>query len=480
MLCLLAFCHCSCENWLDVKPRQQMEADVLFERQEGFKDALAAIYINMASEAMYGCEMTFGLVDVLGGVYPYTGTNYTYAKEYDYERPFVEGLVNAAWQQSYNTIAHINNLIDNLHKADKSIFSADNYNVILGEAIGLRAFIHFDLLRLFAPSYKVNPTAMAIPYVTRYEYNVTPQYTVTAVLDSVMRDANAALALLRESDPIYTGREITTKVDDGYLLDRQFNLNYYAVKAFMARVHMYRDQLGDAAQCAEEVINAGIAEWVKYANISAAHPESRDRTFTPEQIFVLNITSLDRYVNARLVRVGSSGTVGPTAAIRLAFPLASLNTLYPDGDDWRKRFLYWLEDNSANPNADRSCVKLGGVGAASLDFRTRLPVVRLPEMYLILAEASADTNPARSAALLNELALNRGIGGGIVALDASVDVIREVIYQEYRREFPCEGQMFYYHKRLDLPSIAGGYALFNKSKYVLPMPQEEIEFGQRK
>ena len=479
MLCLIAFCHCSCENWLDVKPRQQIEADVLFSRQDGFKDALYAIYINMSSEAMYGSEMTFGLVDVLGGVYPTVGENYTYAQEYEYDRPFVEGLVNAAWQKSYNTIVQINNLIDNLHKADKGMFSPDNYNVILGEALGLRAFIHFDLLRLFAPSYKVNPNAIAIPYVTKYGFHVTPQYTVSAVMDSVMRDATTALALLKESDPIYTGRDITTLIDDGYLLNRQFNLNYYALKALMSRVHMYRGQLSEAAACAEEVINSGIAQWVQFASISNANPESRDRTFTPEQLFVLNITSLDKYVNTRL-RVGYIKIAGGNYPTRLAFPSASLNALYPDIDDWRRRFLFIVDEDSNSADGDRWCIKLGGIGATSLDFRTRLPMIRLPEMYLTLAEALVDTNPVRSAALLNELALNRGISGGIVASDSPASTIREVIYQEYCREFPCEGQMFYYHKRLDLPSIAGGSTLFDKSKYVLWMPQEEIEFGQRK
>ena len=471
----------SCEKWLDVKPKQQIEADVLFNREEGFKDALAAIYINMASLQMYGCDMTFGFVDVIGGVYPYTGA-YTSSSRYYYPSRWVYDELggevdyrtlhqDGVWQKSYNTIANINNLIDNIRKADRNMFAADNYNVLLGEALALRAFIHFDLLRLFAPSYKVNPNATGIPYITKYEYNTTPQYTVSAVLDSVMRDAGDALALLKESDPIYTKREITSIVDDGYLSDRPYRMNYYATTALMSRIHLYRNELSDAARCAQEVIDAQIVRWIPFGDISNASLQNNDRTFSTEQIFVLDVVRLEDYI-------GRLRLVGNPVNTQLLFTVAYLNTLFPDGDDWRKRFLFMDE---GNPGTPMTCIKLGIVGSPPANYRNRVPIIRLPEMYLTLAEAVLETNPSRSIALINELMLNRGIAAGI-APDASVEAIREAILLEYRREFICEGQIFYYHKRLDLPSIIGGgdASLFDKSKYVVPMPMEEIEYGQRK
>ena len=468
----------SCSDWLDVKPRQQIEADVLFGREEGFKDALAAVYLNMITPSMYGTEMTFGLVDVLGIVYPTTGRDYTYAKEHNYDYPFVEGLITNIWQTSYNTIANLNNLIDHLRKADPTMFSQDNYNVILGEALGLRAFIHFDLLRLFAPSYKSNPTAQAIPYISKYEFKITPQSTVTAVLDSVLRDANEALSLLKISDPVYTGREISTFEDDGYLLNRKDNMNYYAVTAFKARVHLYRDDLSNAAQCAEEVIQSEVARWVTFSEISGAEPDMRDRALSPEHIFSFDCRNLTELANSRLARLSGGG---PSTLVRLSFPQVYLNTtLFPRSDDWRYRFLFRLPVNSINPADDFECIKFGAIGVSpNMGFRNLLPVMRLPEVYLILAEALLPTNPTRSAELVNEMTINRGIAGGIVVQGASVETIRQAIFDEFRREFVAEGQLFFYHKRLDLPAIAGGPPFFDKSKYVLPMPVEEVEFGKR-
>ena len=43
-----------------------------------------------------------------------------------------------------------------------------------GEALGLRAFLHFDLLRLYGPVYSVTPTGKAIPYRTSFDQKATP------------------------------------------------------------------------------------------------------------------------------------------------------------------------------------------------------------------------------------------------------------------------------------------------------------------
>ena len=44
----------SCENWLDVKPKAEIKWDVMFETEQGFKDALIGCYYNLADESVYG------------------------------------------------------------------------------------------------------------------------------------------------------------------------------------------------------------------------------------------------------------------------------------------------------------------------------------------------------------------------------------------------------------------------------------------
>jgi len=460
----------SCNDWLDVAPRQQVEASVLFQQEKGFKTALTAAYVNMVSADMYGTEMTYGLVDALGGVYPQLAIYHTYnhAKIGEYDYPAIETKIKKIWNTSYETIAFLNNLIEHLREADLEMFARDNYNVILGEALGLRAFIHFDLLRLFTPSYLADRTAQAIPYVTQSAFTITPLSTVTEVLNYIMRDANEALELLKASDPIYTGCTITLADDDGYLLNRQFNMNYYAVLGFMARVHLYRGELSDAARYAEEVktemTTKGLVRWTTFSEVSNAEPASRNRALTPEHIFALECRKLDTY---------ASDLFFYDSRLRnFHFSPAQLTSLYPDASD-RRRYLF-RPSPYAGAGTNQECIKYGTIGGVT---QNRLPMIRLPEMYLILAEALLQTNPVRSAELLNEMALNRGIPD-VVDISDPPETIGEAIFMEYRREFIGEGQMFYYHKRLDLPSIEGAPEI-DQSKYVLPMPPEEKEFGKR-
>jgi hypothetical protein len=288
----------SCEKWLDVAPKAQIETDVLFQSEGGFKDALWGVYTNMTATATYGREMTFGLLDVIGQVYSGVSNQYTGAFDYDYADARTEIQINGIWQGNYNTIANLNNLIAKLKKADPRMFAKNNREVILGEALGLRAFLHFDLLRLFAPSYKAGATAKAIPYVTTFDLNVTPLSSVSAVIDSVLNDLTEAARVLQAVDPIATGEEITAAVDDGYLLNRNLHMNYYTVKALMARVYLYKGDLTNAATCADEVLCSDKFTWTPANRISVSNVSQRDRTFTSEHVFALHAWNMSENIYA--------------------------------------------------------------------------------------------------------------------------------------------------------------------------------------
>lgn len=459
----------SCKKWLDVKPKSQIEADVLYQRESGFKDVLYGAYINMAGTSMYGREMTFGLVDVIGNTYAHTGSNYALAQTYQYDNTSVEPLITAAWQSTYNTIANLNSLIANLRTADKTMFGKDNYNVILGEALGLRAFLHFDLLRLFAPSYKANPSATAIPYVTQYGSAITPDGTVTTVLTGITADMEEAAALLKVADPIVTNRAITANIDDGYLLQRNFHFNYYAAKATLARIYMYKADYVNAAKCADEVIDAGKFNWIQVDAVAVADDAKRDRTFTPEQVFVLNTPKMSDNIIDRL-QYTAFGTAG---GLSLYFLTADINRLYPDANDWRKLYAWSLERSGVS--SERFNTKLWQPEGMPVALNSRMPLIRLPELYLISAEAALASDPSKTISRIRTLRIHRGMDAGIPDGTAA-DVLSTEIMKEYHREFICEGQLFYYYKRLDMATMDGVTTPFDKAKYVLPKPAEEIEF----
>lgn len=56
-------------------------------------------------------------------------------------------------------------------------------------------------------------------------------------MEYTLKDVEAALELLK-SDPILTGEDVSG-VDNGYLANRNFHLNYYAVLGLKARICLY-------------------------------------------------------------------------------------------------------------------------------------------------------------------------------------------------------------------------------------------------
>lgn len=461
----------SCKKWLDVKPKAQIEADVLYQREAGFKDVLTGAYVNMASPAMYGREMTFGFVDAIGNTYgsATAGSVYAYARTHQYDNTGVEQLITGIWRSSYNTIANLNNLIARLEVADKTMFSPDNYNVIFGEAIALRAFLHFDLLRLFAPSYKTGAGSLAIPYITESGFTTTPELPVNRVMENVINDLKKAAALLELSDPIVTGREITSIIDDGYLMQRNYKCNYYAVQGILARAYMYTGDFVNAGKAADLIIDSKLFAWVKVDNIAVTDDAVRDRTFSSEQVFVLNTPKMADYIMDRL-QYSAFGTAG---AYGLFFSTADINRLFPEANDWRKLY-FWTEERSG-VTTERFNTKLWQPQTMPLNFSRKMPLMRLPELYLISADASLATNPDKTISRLRALRVQRGLDAGIP--DGTSEVaLRNEITLEYHREFICEGQLFYYYKQMDADMMDGVAGSFDKSKYVIPKPIEETEF----
>ena len=469
------FLFTSCEDWLDVKPKSEIEGSELFSTEQGFKDALTGIYTAMSAESLYGCEMTYGLVDVIGDAYYsgaiYSGTAYAYARNHQYDQTNVETLINSIWQGCYNAIATINNTLENLEQADSTMFGVDNYNVIKGELLGLRAFLHFDLLRLFAPSYAVGATENAIPYVTTYGYEITPQSTVSEVIDYILADLEEAADCLETSDPILTGREITAADDNGYLLNRQYHFNYYAVIATMANVYLYKGDHANARKYALEVIDSGKFPWTSVDDIATSSVADRDRTFTSEQIFALQITDLNDYVLGKVY-----GTI--QYRVQLAIYTYWIDyAIWPaetHATDWRK--VYFVTNDGTQSTSYYTSSKLWQEDMNE-NYVQRMPLIRLPEMYLILAEADV----ANGAEYLNVIREHRGVTAQVTATG---DALLDEIGLETYREFINEGKLFYWYKRLNRTTHWGGYYFentvqFNPDLYVLPMPEEEIEFGNR-
>ena len=429
----------SCNDWLDVQPASQVEDTELFTTENGFKEALAGVYSSMVSTSTYGMEMTFGTMAVLGHEWSNLPSSsvaanaqaYETLAEYDYSSSLSEGVIASIWATSYNGIANVNNLLNHIDTR-QSLFSNNNYAIIKGEALALRAFLHFDLLRCFGVSYAVNSNMPSIPYCTDLTYRVFPQLTVQEVAASIEADLLEAEQLL-QVDPILTG-------------------------------------YGDAEAAAEEVINSGAFPWAELSVISVGH----DYGFATEQIFALNNTTLstvfDTYFDPESDNVNFSLT-----STALSEYFENITTDYRYLYQWRSGTQNEAVNNRYLLKYSNPTINSGETFEESPYYSNKMPLIRVGEMYLILAECRYREG-GDALAMLNELRTARS-SSPLSTLPT--DFYAQLI-NEYRRELFAEGQLFFLYKRLNLTNVSGSEVdMVAQRAYTFPLPVSETDPAQR-
>ena len=409
-----------CKKWLDTDHPLQVDENTVLSNEQGFKDALNGVYLQMGGKSVYGRDMTFGLMSVLGRSYdttisPTIANLYYQGARYNFQDPEVKATFKNIWESSYISIANLNNILDNA-ESRQNVFSGNNYNTTKGEALALRAFLHFDLLRMFAPSpAAAGLNASAIPYVSKLSPYAVPASTTGAVLDLCIADLKTAESLLSQTD-------MTTS-----------RLTYWGVKGLLARIYLYKGDLTNAQAYALSVINSN-----KFPMITAVN---NDWMITKEHLFSLysGLNISGEYYKSVL------NTTPP-----LGFTTQNQTALYVTGggatSDFRRAFLDPTTGVAlGNTIMPRKCY------ATNANLSNVLPMIRVTEMYYIAAEcATAALDSLKATDLLDSVRVHRGLTKyTLPALKR--DSLNIEIRKEYQKEFLSEGQMFYFYKRKDLP-----------------------------
>ncbi|MCF6404305.1 RagB/SusD family nutrient uptake outer membrane protein [Chitinophaga filiformis] len=454
----------ACNKFLDVKPKTQIDTDDAFRDEQGFMDALTGVYLKMNENTVYGQELSFGLTEVLSMQHSrFTSTfhEYYYAAQYNYTNAAVRNKIDGIWKGLYNAIANDNSLISHLNTTDQRMFRDVNYSIIRGEAYGLRAVMHFDLLRLFAPAPAAagGLTVKAIPYMDQLTVNALPRLTVQEILNRILADCAVAEAALKTTDPIVPGSTTPTTAT-GYLRDRFYKFNYYAVKALEARVYLYMGDKTKAFAAAGEVINANTFSWVNIPDVSTGN-----KVFTSELIFALYKSNMDAFTASYFTPTSTNVLTKTSSDEFLA--------IYETDADIRYTALTQLENTSTNLRVSTKLAQPAGVSA---NYLRKMPIMRISELYYIAAEALKESNPEQAVNYLNTVRRARNVLADLPAT-LTTEQIQDEIFKEYRKELYCEGQLFFYYKRLNLPSIVYSSVTADNKVYVLPLPDNEVEYG---
>lgn len=462
ILILISLISLSCEDWLDVSPKAEVEASELFETEQGFEDALNGLYIGLSDSRTYGQNLSWYLLEFWAHQYDVQGGTLEELQNYDYQNSTSVSNINSIWLKQYNTISGINLLLESIDKYG-SVLDTAAYNATKGEALAMRALCHFDLLRLFGHGNLENRAELGerktIPYVTTYSNKITPQESYSKTFQLLEKDIEEALS--------YLNPEII----------EQTHICHRAVLALQARVFLWQGKKAEALKTAEQllpVINGGWAS------------DAAGAIFTGEHLFHLNVTKLYDYMEFSY-ESHLNGNFNDNRLVQTGSFVRGIYNINDAGEGEGLSDRRYIKQHTFVTEEEWLTTKLKIDLEETSPSDYMIPMLKIAEVYLIAIECYASDGAgqdlAKAIEYLNYLKEVRNIQPDFfIAETATQEEIEMAIFNEYRKEFIQEGQLFYFYKRkglLDFPRQMGE-AIYemNDSKYVLPYPEIEIESGR--
>jgi hypothetical protein len=316
--------------------------------------------------------------------------------------------------------------------------------------------------------------------------------TSTQILEQILDDLDKAAELL-VNDPIRT-RGIDTlltfdQAHDFYQLHRNYRMNFYAVKAMQARVHLWKGNHREAADAALVVIdaqnsttpNGRLFPWITHVDISTGF--NPDRIFSTEIIF--GIRSRNMYNNYDQFFAPTLNPANELAPLSQRLDVVFETTgagwsdyrfdpIWRDAGADKGYRVFW---KYARPNDRQQPDPEIRRRAARTEFFQ--PLIRISEMYYIVAESKLALGEGTPQSIwnnyLNVVRIARNIGTAEPFL-GDADRLREEIRKEYQKEFWGEGQLFFYYKRLNYTTIPDALEAVGNVPtiiYRLPIPEAE-------
>ena len=434
----LAMGTTSCDSFVEVDlPKAQLTSVTVFQDVATANAALSDIYSNIRDKGLL-TGTAYGISNQLGN---YTDELTSYGAPGDPALDFYKNAllpsnttVALSWNTTYNQIYAANAIIEGV-QASTTLTTKDK-NHLQGEALFIRALLHFYLVNLFGD----------IPYITTTDYrsnSVVSRKPTDEVYANIIADLEASVSLLPEE---YTNSD-------------RIRPNKYVAKALLARAFLYQGNWDEAANAASALLNnTGLYVW----------EQDIDNVFlkeSTETIWQLMPAASGKNTDEAATFIFFSG---PPPLVALSADL--VNSF--DSNDLRKS--HWIANVTDGTATWHHAYKYKEFSftASSREFSI---VIRLAEQYLIRAEARARQGDLIGAKEdLNKIRLRAGLAETIAV---SQQQIIEAISQERRWEFFTEyGHRFFDLKRTSTinTTLSGIKPGWDNTDVLFPLPQTEL------
>lgn len=222
-------------------------------------------------------------------------------------------------------------------------------------------------------------------------------------------------------------------------------MNLYAVQALIAKVYWSKDDLDNAEKYAEKVISSGK---FSFRPASAFVQPDNGTLDLHETIFGLYVSD----ESTMMKKLALSETVG-SSAMRLA---SDYSVLYEknSGASTDYRLSAWFDPSI--PACRKMVNNIFITGSNTYNGKSILgyDVIRLPELYYIVAEANITKDPAKAKEYFDKVLKSRGRE----TLEESGEQLTEdLLFEEREREFYGEGFTWFDMKkeRKDIMTVSG-------------------------
>ncbi|KAF2514477.1 RagB/SusD family nutrient uptake outer membrane protein [Flavobacterium zhairuonense] len=448
LLIIFALFFASCEDELNLDPKQAEDASVTLSTEEGITNILTGTYAIAANGNSYGGRVLL-YADLLGVTGSLSTTDLRWRGTYGelrqmYLKTMISNnvIIEGTYSRLYSMINATNTVIENIDK----VKDPDKQAVMIGEANFLRSLAYFDLVRFFAKPYVAGQANSQLGVVIRpnaiYDFSADlskERSTVDEVYKVIIDGLNLAYTNLPE--------------ENGFYADK------YAAKALLARVYLQQQNYAAARDAANDVIeNSGHGLSLKYAD---AFNHDTDKT---EDVFAIQITK-QTGLNDLVTFYASEGNGGRGGdfSIRDAYL-----EKFSDPDD-RAVFNY-INDDNGRLLTSKYTDQFGDV-----------PLIRLAEMYLIRAESNLRAGTAVGNTPLDDI--------NIIRTRANADELTTVtvddILLERQLELGMEGFLIHDIRRtkqsIDISSDGDGSELipYDADRLVFPIPLKEMDANKK-
>ena len=419
IITVLVLTFSSCEDVLDVLPSDKVDTKQAFSRIEDFEFAVDGLYDLIRNDGYYESFVLYPDIMSDNIIQNFDGRK-SHQTLYTWKYTSLTSDIEVFWANAYKTIHGANMILERIDAFENG--TDKQKNAIKGEALAIRALVHFDLVRYFGKPVHSSASSPGVPYMLKVENGKPARNTVAQCYDNLIADLKEAESLLNGS-----GRSNVYFTSD-------------AVAALLARVYLTKKDYPNAIIYASKVISNTSYELTSTSDFDGMW--KKDNT-GKEVILKLRCTDKEGPRIGGLYGVKESSEFVPT------FEFFSM---FADEDVRKEAYFTLTEIPSTSRKHNFMTKYINREGVEDGLNLSDIVILRLAEQYLIRAEAYAESDDDANALIdLDAIRKNRYID--FVTGSETGQALKDAIAKERRLELAFEGHRWFDLKRKDMDVI---------------------------